>query len=121
MPKPITTRANFCHRLLKSGLRFSLNAAMPSSASSDTNILPLERQPEVERAALALRDRELRVADRHARSGRELRRILDRACAARGRVGKEPVDDADLFCLGGLQGGGIDDEVQPLRLTDQSW
>src|SRR6202521_4838661 len=29
------------HRLLNSGLRFSLNAAMPSSASSDTNTRPI--------------------------------------------------------------------------------
>src|SRR5260370_25140182 len=82
--------------------------------------LALERQAEVQRPAEAQRDRELRVSDGDAWPGGELRRILDRARTARGRVGKQLVDDADLLRVGRLQGGGVGDEVEGLRLTDEA-
>src|SRR5260370_34981010 len=82
--------------------------------------LALHGQAEVQRPTEALRDRELRMTDRDAGPGRELSRVLDGACPARGRVGKELVDDAGILCLCRLESRGVYDQVQALRPTDQS-
>src|ERR1700693_2230765 len=80
----------------------------------------LDGQPEVERTAVTLRDRELRMADRDARPGGELGRVLDRARPARGRVGIQPVDNAGVLRRGRAERGRVRDEVQSLGQPDQA-
>src|SRR5216683_799258 len=80
----------------------------------------LNRQPKVQRPTQAQRDRELRMSDGDAWPGGEFRRVLDRARTARGGIGKQLVYDADLLRVGRLERGGVGDEVECLRLTDQA-
>src|SRR6266480_7570030 len=51
----------------------------------------LEGEAQVKRSAVALGDRELGVAEGHARSGRDPGRVVDRFLPARGRIGKQAV------------------------------
>src|SRR5712691_2822588 len=80
----------------------------------------LDGEPKVERPAIALRDRKLGMADRDARAGGELGGVLDRARTARGRVGKEPVDDAGFFRARRVERGGVGDQVQAPGQPDQA-
>src|SRR5256885_1521699 len=82
--------------------------------------LALERQPKVDRSAVAERGGELGVADRHAGTVAELGRVLDGARAARCRVWEQAVDETRLLRLGRLHRGGVGDEVDRLREPDPS-
>ena len=70
------------------------------------------------RSAITERRRKLGVADRHAGTVRELGGVLDGACSTRRRVREQPVDKACLHGLGGLQRGGVGDEVDALCQAD---
>src|SRR5258708_32954073 len=68
--------------------------------------LALDGQADVERGPVALRDRELRVAQGHARAGGEPGGVLDRPLPARSRVGKEAIDQPRLLRLPRHHGPG---------------
>src|SRR5712692_3752274 len=80
----------------------------------------LESQAETERRAKALGHGELGVADGDARAGRQLGGIIDGTRAARGGVGEEPVNQAELFGFGWVQGRGVGDEIDALGKSDQT-
>src|SRR5205085_12189555 len=81
--------------------------------------LALDRQSEVEGRAETLRDGELGVPERHARTRGDLRRVSDRSLAARGGVRQQPVDQPGLAGLRWIHRGRVDDQVESLRKTHE--
>src|SRR3989442_12333056 len=61
--------------------------------------LAFEGQAQVEWPAIALRDRQLGVADGNSRTGCELGRVFDRAGAAAGGVRRQPATRAPALGL----------------------
>src|SRR5437879_5496040 len=80
---------------------------------------PLDREAHVQWGPVALRDGELGMSDGNPWSGRELRRVFERACTAGCGVPKQLVDDADVLGLGGPHRGRVGDEVHSLGKADE--
>src|SRR5260370_29691531 len=101
---PLERRLAFLHESLDPLFRVIADENSPDR-------LPLESQPEVERAAVAERRGQLGVTDRHAGAVAELGQVLYGARAAGSRVWEQPVDKPGLLSLGRLHRGGVGDEV----------